>query len=39
LPVDKLRRFVQNIKEVVAKTAHAMPAHGNFIERNCAGPL
>jgi tryptophan halogenase len=36
LPVENLRRFVRHIREVVAKTAQAMPAHESFIERNCA---
>jgi tryptophan halogenase len=36
LPVDKLRKFVRHIKDVVARTAQAMPAHDRFIERNCS---
>lgn len=36
LPLDKLRRFVRHIKDVVARTAQAMPAHHSFIERNCS---
>jgi len=35
LPVDGLRRYVQHAREVVAKTAQAMPLHADFIERNC----
>jgi tryptophan halogenase len=35
LPVGDLRRFVEHIKHVVAKTAAAMPLHQEFIEHNC----
>jgi tryptophan halogenase len=33
LPLEKLRQFVRHIKDVVAKTAQAMPTHENFITR------
>jgi tryptophan 7-halogenase len=36
LQVENLRRFVQHIKDAVAKTGHAMPTHEQFIEHNCA---
>jgi len=36
LTIENVRRFVRHIREVVAKTAHAMPAHDAFIERNCS---
>jgi tryptophan halogenase len=36
LPVENVRRFVRHIREVVAKAANAMPAHENFIGRNCS---
>jgi tryptophan halogenase len=38
LPVENLRRFVQHARDVVSKTAHAMPLHQEFIEQNCRAP-
>ncbi|MBV8804970.1 MAG: tryptophan 7-halogenase, partial [Sinobacteraceae bacterium] len=38
LAVEGLRRFVRHAREVVAKTAQAMPLHQAFIERNCSAP-
>jgi tryptophan halogenase len=38
LPLEDVRRFVQHIKDVVGKTAHAMPLHQTFIEQNCRAP-
>jgi tryptophan halogenase len=35
LPLDILRCFVQHAREVVTKTAHAMPLHRAFIDQNC----
>jgi tryptophan halogenase len=36
LPVDNLRRFVRHAKDVVSKTAHAMPMHQAFIDQHCS---
>jgi tryptophan 7-halogenase len=38
LPLDHVRSFVRHAREVVAKTARAMPLHQAFIERNCSAP-
>ena len=38
LPVEELRRFVQHARDVVSKTAHAMPLHQAFIDQNCRAP-
>ena len=35
LPIENLRRFVQHAKDVVSKTAQAMPLHQAFIDQNC----
>jgi tryptophan 7-halogenase len=35
LPVENLRRFVQHAKDIVSKTAHAMPPHQAFIDEHC----
>lgn len=40
LPVDESRRFLASIRDVIRKTALAMPSHGDFIARHCrAEPL
>jgi tryptophan halogenase len=36
LPVEKVRAFASHIKNVVAKTARAMPEHRDFIDRHCS---
>ena len=36
LPLEDVRRFVQHIKAVVGKTAHAMPLHQTFIDQHCS---
>lgn len=36
LPVDGTRRFLAHVRDMIAKTAHAMPRHQEFIARNCA---
>jgi tryptophan 7-halogenase len=36
LPVENLRRFVQRARDVVSKTAHAMPLHQSFIDQHCS---
>jgi tryptophan halogenase len=38
LPLDNLRRFVQHAKDVVSKTALAMPYHQAFIDQHCRSP-
>lgn len=38
LPLDDVRSFVRHARQVVAKTARAMPLHQAFIERNCSAP-
>lgn len=38
LPVDELRRIVRHAREVVSKTAGAMPLHHEFINQNCRAP-
>ena len=35
LPVENLRRFVQHARDVVSKTAQAMPLHQAFIDQHC----
>jgi tryptophan halogenase len=35
LPLAKVRQFVRHVGEVTAQTALAMPAHDDFIQRNC----
>jgi tryptophan halogenase len=36
LPIANVRAFASHIKQVVAKTASAMPGHQDFINRHCA---
>ena len=36
LSLGALRRFVQHAREVVSRTAHAMPLHQVFIDQNCS---
>lgn len=36
LPLDNAQRFVSHVRELVAKTAQAMPSHGQFISKHCA---
>jgi tryptophan 7-halogenase len=38
LPIEELRRFVQHARDVVSKTAHAMPLHHAFIDQHCPAP-
>ncbi|HET9864127.1 MAG TPA: tryptophan halogenase family protein [Steroidobacteraceae bacterium] len=35
---DELRRRMAHIREIIAKSAEAMPTHREFIERNCKAP-
>ena len=35
LPLEYLRHFVRHAREVVTKTAHAMPLHQAFIDQHC----
>jgi tryptophan halogenase len=36
LPLDESARFLSSVREVIEKTALAMPTHAEFIARNCA---
>lgn len=36
LPLENTRRFMRHIKDVTAKTAHAMPTHQKFIDQYCS---
>jgi tryptophan halogenase len=36
LPLANTREFMRHIREVVAKTARAMPSHQSFIDQNCS---
>jgi tryptophan halogenase len=36
LSVEALHRFVQHARDVVSRTAHAMPLHQTFIDQNCS---
>jgi tryptophan halogenase len=36
LPVPESARFLQHLRDVIRKTAEAMPAHEDFIADNCA---
>ena len=36
LPLESTRRFLQYMKDVIAKTAHTMPSHQIFIDRYCS---
>jgi|tagenome__1003787_1003787.scaffolds.fasta_scaffold20909988_2 tryptophan halogenase len=36
LPLDESARFLASVREVIQKTALAMPSHADFIARNCA---
>jgi tryptophan halogenase len=38
VPIEDSRRFVQHARDVVSKTAHAMPLHEVFIDQNCRAP-
>lgn len=38
LPLDGVRSFLRHAKDVVAKTASAMPQHQAFIDANCRAP-
>jgi tryptophan halogenase len=35
LATEDLRRFVQHARDIVSKTAQAMPLHQAFIDQNC----
>src|SRR5205085_7448620 len=37
-PVEESRQFIASTRDVIAKTALAMPTHADFIARNCAAP-
>jgi tryptophan 7-halogenase len=36
LPLEGTRHFLQHVKDAIAKTAHAMPPHQDFIDRHCS---
>ncbi|MCW3849507.1 tryptophan 7-halogenase [Sphingomonas sp. LB-2] len=36
LPVEEAGRFMAHLRDVIGKTAAAMPSHGDFIAQNCA---
>ena len=36
LPVPETGRFMRHLRDVIGKTAAALPTHGDFIARNCA---
>jgi tryptophan halogenase len=36
LPIGALRGFVQHARDVVTRTARAMPQHQAFIDQNCS---
>jgi tryptophan halogenase len=36
LPVDETVRFMSHLRDVIGKTAAAMPTHDEFIRQNCA---
>jgi tryptophan halogenase len=36
LPLDETRRFVAHVRDVIGRTAEAMPLHQDFIGRHCA---
>jgi tryptophan halogenase len=36
LPVSETGRFMAHLRDVIGKTAAAMPAHADFIAQNCA---
>jgi tryptophan halogenase len=36
LPLESLRRFVGHAKDIVSKTARAMPLHRDFIDQHCS---
>jgi tryptophan halogenase len=38
LPLDESARFLASVRDVILKTAEAMPSHADFIARNCAAP-
>jgi tryptophan halogenase len=38
LPIGESARFLTSIREVIEKTAEAMPTHEQFIASNCAAP-
>jgi tryptophan halogenase len=37
LPVDETARFLSHMRELVARTAEAMPRHEDYIAEHCAG--
>ncbi len=39
LPVAESAMFLDHVREMVAKTAEAMPRHADFIAQHCAAPL
>ena len=36
MPEAEIRKFVANVKQVLERSADAMPAHGDFIAKHCA---
>jgi tryptophan halogenase len=36
LPLDESARFIASVRDVIQKTAQAVPSHADFIARNCA---
>ena len=38
LPVDNKLQFVRHVREMVGKTARAMPNHQDFVSEHCAAP-
>ncbi|TCP33111.1 tryptophan halogenase family protein [Sphingomonas sp. BK235] len=38
LPLDETERFLRHVRDMVAKTAAAMPRHADYVARHCAAP-
>ncbi len=39
LPVEEAGRFLSHLRDVIGRTADAMPTHADFIARHCASPI
>ncbi|WP_333922560.1 tryptophan 7-halogenase [Sphingomonas sp. LR59] len=39
LPLGEATRFMAHIREMIGKTAEAMPTHEDFIAQHCAAPM
>ena len=39
LPHDEVRRSLDSIREGIAKAAHSMPSHAEFIQRYCRADI